>query len=48
MQRNRRKMIILIVLSIFGLSAFAFTYRVIAGQINGNGLTYFGGAQAGY
>jgi hypothetical protein len=40
-------MTILIVISLLGLTAFALTYRVIAGQISGSKYVY-GSAQEGY
>ena len=47
MHLNQRRVVILIVISLVGITAFAFTYRVIAGQVSGNRPVYLG-AQAGY
>ena len=38
MLRNRRRTVILVAVSLVGLMAFAFAYRVIAGQATGNRL----------
>jgi len=45
MNRNLRRIVMLVVLSVLGLVAFAFTYRVIAGEVRGGSSA---GALAGY